>query len=203
MCFLFFVPLSMQIGGLLFIHLRKVLKTHSNDGIVSSRTSVTANMVLCWWWFTPTNTPSGMWNLLVLYVVSNVTQSPKSSYDPLQLAFAQKTFLTLLLHQCHNHRRTLGLSSAFSQRNPEVSWHHLQTLLWQTSVSCIFRDNANLSHQTENNYRQNAQEICSVTCLLVYPVAASMSQVLQTTGHTRQRRHHLSMCVVVQLHVFH
>ena len=43
----FFVPVSMQIGGLLFIHLRNVLKTHSNDGIVSSRTSATANMVLC------------------------------------------------------------------------------------------------------------------------------------------------------------
>ena len=42
-----FVPMSMQIGGSLFIHLRNVLKTHSNDSIVSSRTSATTNMVLC------------------------------------------------------------------------------------------------------------------------------------------------------------
>ena len=43
----FFVPVSMQIGGLLFIHLRNVLKTHLNNGIVSSRMRAIANMVLC------------------------------------------------------------------------------------------------------------------------------------------------------------
>ena len=148
--------MSMQIGGLLFIHLRNVLKTHTNYGIVSSHARATANMVLCRWWFTPMKTPSGMWNLLVLYVVSNVTQSPKSSYDPLHLRSPKRRFLHGYLHQRHNHRRTLGLSFAFSRRNPEVSWHHLQTLLWQTSVSCIFTHNANSSHQTGNNYRQNA-----------------------------------------------
>ena len=163
----------MQIGGLLFIHLRNVLKTHLNDGIVSYRTSAIANMVLCRWWFTATKTPSGMWNLLVLYVVSNVTQSPKSSYDPLQLAF-----LHGYLHQRHNHTKTLGLSSAYSRRNPEVSWRHLGTLLWQTFVSCIFKRNANSSHQTGNNYRQDAHAIWFVMCLLVYPVVASMCHVL-------------------------
>ena len=72
------VPVRMHVGAFPLMHLKNVLNSHLNESASSSLTRAKPNNVVCKWLLVPTNTPSGIWYLLVLYVVSNVTQSPKS-----------------------------------------------------------------------------------------------------------------------------
>jgi hypothetical protein len=65
------------------------IENHSNVSIVSSSNKAKPNMVHCRWWFEPTNMPSGLSYRLVVYVVSNVTASPKSIYSACWLAWDQ------------------------------------------------------------------------------------------------------------------
>ena len=74
------------------MHRKKVLNTHLKDSSLSSPISATPKRQDCKWLLTPTNTASGIWCFLVLYVVSKVMASPKSAYAALQLAFDQKMF---------------------------------------------------------------------------------------------------------------
>ena len=72
------VPVRMHVGAFLLMHLKNVSNNHLNESASSSLIRAKAKNVVCKWLLVPTNTPSGIWYLLVLYVVSNVTQSPKS-----------------------------------------------------------------------------------------------------------------------------
>ena len=72
------VPVRMHVGAFLLMHLKNVLNNHLNESASSSLIRVKPKNVVCKWLLVPTNTPSGIWYLLVLYVVSNVMQSPKS-----------------------------------------------------------------------------------------------------------------------------
>ena len=72
------VPVRMHVGAFPLMHLKNVLNSHLNDSASSSLIRAKPKNVVCKWLLVPTNTPSGIWYLLVLYVVSNVTQSPKS-----------------------------------------------------------------------------------------------------------------------------
>lgn len=88
------LPVRITFGSLLFMHSLNVLNSHKNDSVVSSYSNACPNTMLCSWWFDLTNKPRGMLFLLVLYVVSNVTTSPKSTYSALWLAWLYKMFLT-------------------------------------------------------------------------------------------------------------
>ena len=70
--------MRMHVGAFLLMHLKNVLNSHLNESASSSLVRSKPKNVVYKWLLVPTNTPSGIWYLLVLYVVSNVTQSPKS-----------------------------------------------------------------------------------------------------------------------------
>ena len=72
------VPVRMHVGAFPLMHLKNVLNNHLNESASSSLIRAKAKNVVYKSLLVPTNTPSGIWYLLVLYVVSNVTQPPKS-----------------------------------------------------------------------------------------------------------------------------
>lgn len=75
------LPVSMHhSSGQSAMQVLKVLNNHSNDSFFSSLSNAHPNNVFWRWWFEPTNIANGISYMFVLYVVSNVTTSPKSAY---------------------------------------------------------------------------------------------------------------------------